>query len=1429
MSQAEELLDSLSTDDVSLYTAKPEVEEHIVVGNDRYIKVPGALKRIAVQHDHNVETVTFDCPRYWDDTDLSTLYIWINYIRKDRVTGRYLAKNKRVDENDSNMIHFDWTIGNEITEVDGPIVFLVCALKTNSEGMEEVHWNSEKCTDCFVSPGMECADTTMNEYPDIITDLLARMDTIITANGTIIDTSLTQAGLAADARATGEAINKVDNRVTEIIEGTDFTEVVGNPIHLKEASRNNANLTPMGVTEQTVIEGEAGVSVVGESIHVTDVDATKEASLFAGANTTQETRKGYNLLQINETNWQLTDKGIKNLAKNEGVLLTKEGINFKANTTYYLNFVLLSRPTSDTSFAGYIDGVSVSSLDFANIMKDTYQIGKVVTKTYTPTKDEVFSVKMWGNSDSGTFEFQYWVTTDSTKTTYEQFGVMPSIDFPSEIKSVGGGSVNKLNVKNLLSAASSVGITVDENDYVTGGSIDSREYTYANTNWKETLKAGTYSVIIERIQASSSQYSGLCVMLSDSTGLITLNGEAINNNEIIVKQFTLTEDSSIGVLLKTHTGIFRVRILKGTYTNDTVPDYLPYGYSRYTFDVVNKNLIPNSETEYTAQGVTTIKANNKFTLNGTTTTTWVDMHAQEKMFIPKGSKITFSRNRNEHNLYLRLQFSDGTYHQFPIDSGKYSATYTLPKDVVEYRIFIQGFTAGEVFNNYELYVQLEIGETATSSVIRLSQSLNLDIPEGIELNKLGDVSDKIDFTFTMDETGYKTIDRDSVKHVGNVDRYILTEDENINGSVVEGYTRFFVSIPNMKNDGLDGRHVDIKCNYFKTSVNNNYEICFRYKDQIFFYSNESISTVEDFIAFAKDKLEVLYITATLIETPITDETFISQLEALINIKPYEGVTNVFVTASDDGSCLPLTEFLYNYITAAPSVKRPTPVLGISGSSKMYHTGKNVYKPSLTTDDGYVINQTRSTVTINEDEFIFNATGADMYFGEIVQWNSPYGAIRANGAYPGELYKAKPKTCLVISSTNPDVNRLYVTTYDKNKISQGFRLLPFGIPFEMPVDAEYYSLRFGKIDSVAGKTYKTKIQIETLESTADTPSDYQEPQNETIKLTLPEGMELFEGESIYKEEGKWYRDKDYHREEITEDYTIYLANSSEGIYQFEFQPKYTPEYNNNDSTIRTRSNLFLGVPWTNSWNIDNTVVSKSDGRIRFMSSKYTTVEEFKSFINKQIELNDPLYVVYKLANPGPEEITDATLLDQLNTLSKLKTYKGVNNFFLTSAGADGLMKLEYRKFNLVGHEDIAKFEEELDSIRTEINEDVNKDIEDINGRIDDIVIPTNVSELENDAGYVTSSTLFTTFVSTKHLCLESTIIGANATKSSTVTFTKDGYYPIALAGFNVTGATLQDIYISSASKGSASVHFTLKNSDPQANTTGALSCWILWAK
>ena len=119
------------------------MSEHIVVSDNRYVTVPESLQKIGVQFDHNAETVTFDCPRYWDEHDLSKMKIYINYMRPNDSFGAYLCGDAKIDSVDDTIMHFDWTISGHVTEFAGPLSFLVCICDVDQNGDATTHWNSE--------------------------------------------------------------------------------------------------------------------------------------------------------------------------------------------------------------------------------------------------------------------------------------------------------------------------------------------------------------------------------------------------------------------------------------------------------------------------------------------------------------------------------------------------------------------------------------------------------------------------------------------------------------------------------------------------------------------------------------------------------------------------------------------------------------------------------------------------------------------------------------------------------------------------------------------------------------------------------------------------------------------------------------------------------------------------------------------------------------------------------------------------------------------------------------------------------------------------------------------------------------------------------------------------------------------------------------
>lgn len=212
-------------------------EPHITIDSNRNITVPPQLRQIAVQYDHNIETVMFDCPRFWDDHDLSEMRIFINYMRADKEVGQFeCTETVEVDPDDRNIMHFSWTVTNHVTEVNGTISFLVCIKATDAEGVLRNRWSSLLNQHMSVKEGLDVIKEYIDMHPDVINSITQRLTALETSNnkmseriatletsntnikervtklekGTITtDTTLTKSGAAADAKTVGDMIGDI--------------------------------------------------------------------------------------------------------------------------------------------------------------------------------------------------------------------------------------------------------------------------------------------------------------------------------------------------------------------------------------------------------------------------------------------------------------------------------------------------------------------------------------------------------------------------------------------------------------------------------------------------------------------------------------------------------------------------------------------------------------------------------------------------------------------------------------------------------------------------------------------------------------------------------------------------------------------------------------------------------------------------------------------------------------------------------------------------------------------------------------------------------------------------------------------------------------------------------------------------------------------
>ena len=290
MSQVDELLQTIAASPVKTAGAAGS-EGHIAIGMDRFIIVPDELKKIGVQFDHNIETVTFDCLRYWDENDMSTMKIYINYMRNDGHVGMHLCSNVVAED---NVMHFDWTVSGDVTAVEGYLTFLVCIKKTDADGNEANHWNSEINNEMYISKGLKCQETVVRRFPDIITQLLTRMDEVE------VEQQRWENATEADIVAWKNAAYKdLDDRM-KVAEGNTTPEEILNRVHEAIASDETVHQ----ILEETTNEYVQSNEIIAETVEKTNeaISIAKGANLAISYTTYEEMVSVLNSLSVEKFN-----------------------------------------------------------------------------------------------------------------------------------------------------------------------------------------------------------------------------------------------------------------------------------------------------------------------------------------------------------------------------------------------------------------------------------------------------------------------------------------------------------------------------------------------------------------------------------------------------------------------------------------------------------------------------------------------------------------------------------------------------------------------------------------------------------------------------------------------------------------------------------------------------------------------------------------------------------------------------------------------------------------------------------------------------------------------------------------------------------------------------------------------------------------------
>lgn len=316
---------------------------------------------------------------------------------------------------------------------------------------------------------------------------------------------------------------------------------------------------------------------------------------------------------------------------------------------------------------------------------------------------------------TGTFIIKNWMIKKGGLEEWEDYGVMPSPDFPSPIESVGR--------KNLFDVTLDSSIT-NEIQYKTYRLEPNTKYTISTNTYLSNAVANVFIDLGTSLTPSSSAngVNGSKIITTDSTGYVTIG----------YRNYSMQLDYS--------TGMYYCQLEKGTVATD----YVPYEHTDISATVTGKNLInPNLPVNSKTQNGITITNNGDgtYTATGTSTSSLaISLTQKNTIKLNKSTSYTNSIEILEGNflgaiVVTVLDSEDKiTYNYINVSSSSLSNTKTPTEDLTikAYEYYID---KANITVNFKFRVQLEEGTVATDYEEYKSNSLAINL-QGNELCSL---------------------------------------------------------------------------------------------------------------------------------------------------------------------------------------------------------------------------------------------------------------------------------------------------------------------------------------------------------------------------------------------------------------------------------------------------------------------------------------------------------------------------------------------------------------------------------------------------------------------------------------------------------------------------------------------------------------------
>lgn len=222
------------------------------------INLPSSEVLFGTEEEHGVERKYFKCPRIvGDNIDLFTHQIYISYMAvkdknatfiPDSIPQSYWCDDVALDET-GNYITFSWLLSGNVLASRGFVGFAVIAKSVEGDILK-TRWKTAPAVGTVLMTLPDAGEGIAELYPDIITQLLDRMDAVEEITSVELDGTLTDNTKAAPAGMVGEL--KVDlSKLSEEKIDNPSTGSVGQILEIESVDEKGKPKTYKAVDKPT--------------------------------------------------------------------------------------------------------------------------------------------------------------------------------------------------------------------------------------------------------------------------------------------------------------------------------------------------------------------------------------------------------------------------------------------------------------------------------------------------------------------------------------------------------------------------------------------------------------------------------------------------------------------------------------------------------------------------------------------------------------------------------------------------------------------------------------------------------------------------------------------------------------------------------------------------------------------------------------------------------------------------------------------------------------------------------------------------------------------------------------------------------------------------------------------------------------------------